>query len=172
LIDCKYSKGTASGGHRKKIQRVRDSANTRGEGNDMKRYIPDGPYTTFGDFLIGKRREKEIPSMQVSDIVGISPSYYCDIERNRRYPPGREMLGSLVIALQLVGNDIDTFYDLAGKARSEAPPDLPEYINEYEIVRVALRLAREKGCEADWHRFTRDLENRPLSVRRLNNATA
>ena len=131
----------------------------------MKRFILDGPCTTFGDFLIAKRREKEIPSMQISDTVGISPSYYCDIERNRRYPPDRESLARIALALDLAGEDIATFYDLAGKARSEAPPDLPEYINEYEVVRVALRLAKERGCEDDWHRFIRDLKNRPLSVR-------
>ena len=142
-----------------------------GSGCNMNRFTPDGPYTTFGDFLIGKRWEKEIPSMQVSDIVGISPGYYCDIERNRRYPPDREMLERLVIALQLVGSDIATFYDLAGKARSEAPPDLPEYINEFQIVRVALRLAKEKGSEDDWHRFIRDLESRPSPRRRDYAAT-
>ena len=103
--------------------------------------------------------------MQISDAVGISPSYYCDIEHNRRYPPDRETLAQIARALGLAGEDAATLYDLAGKARSEAPPDLPEYINEYQIVRVALRLAKERGCEGDWHRFISDLKNRALSVR-------
>jgi transcriptional regulator with XRE-family HTH domain len=128
----------------------------------MKRFIPDGSHTTFGDFLIAKRREKGIPAIQVCDVVGISPGYYCDIEKSRKAPPDRETLARIALALQLVGGDIATFYDLAGKARSEAPPDLPEYINEYQIVRVALRLAKERGCEDDWHSFISRLENKPL----------
>jgi transcriptional regulator with XRE-family HTH domain len=126
----------------------------------MKNYITDGNYGTFGDFLIAKRCEKEMPSMQICDKVGISPGYYCDIERNRRYPPDREALACMVQALCLNEEDTATFYDLAGKARSEAPPDLPEYINEYQVVRVALRLAKDRGCVDDWHKFIRDLESR------------
>jgi transcriptional regulator with XRE-family HTH domain len=127
----------------------------------MRNFMNDEHYDTFGEFLTAKRREKGITSLQASERVGISPSYYCDIERGRRNPPDRETLESLVVALRLVGNDIDTFYDLAGRARREAPPDLPGYINEYQVVRVALRLAKEKGCEDDWHRFIRDLESKP-----------
>jgi transcriptional regulator with XRE-family HTH domain len=123
-------------------------------------YIADRQYGTFGDFLIAKRREKEIPSAQVCDKLGISPGYYCDIERGRRYPPDREALALMAQALHLIGEDVATFYDLAGKARREAPPDLPEYINEYQIVRVALRLAKDKGCEDDWRRFILALESR------------
>jgi transcriptional regulator with XRE-family HTH domain len=127
----------------------------------MRNIAKDEQYGTFGEFIAAKRRGKEITSLQASERIGISPSYYCDIERGRRNPPDRETLERLVVALQLVGNDIDTFYDLAGKARSEAPPDLPEYINEFQIVRVALRVAKERGSEDDWRRFVRDLEQRP-----------
>jgi transcriptional regulator with XRE-family HTH domain len=126
----------------------------------MKKHVTDRQDGSFGDFLIAKRREKEIPSMQICEKVGISPGYYCDIERNRRYPPDREALARMAQALSLTDEDAATFYDLAGKARSEAPPDLPDYINEYQVVRVALRLAKDRGCVDDWRRFIRDLESR------------
>lgn len=116
-------------------------------------------YQTFGDFIAAKRREREIAALQMSEMLGISPGYYCDIEKNRRNPPDRETLTKLIDALRLSGDDIHTFYDLAGKARSEAPPDLPDYINENEVVRVALRLAKDKGCADDWKRFINHLEN-------------
>lgn len=116
-------------------------------------------YKMFGDFISVKRREREIAALQMSEILGLSPGYYCDIEKNRRNPPDRETLTKLINALRLSGEDIHTFYDLAGKARSEAPPDLPDYINENEVVRVALRLAKDKGSAADWKRFINDLEN-------------
>ena len=73
------------------------------------------PYTTFGDFLSAKRREKGIPSTQVTDALCISPGYYCDIEKNRRNPPDKATLEKIVRVLYLNPADIDMFYDLAGK---------------------------------------------------------
>ena len=115
---------------------------------------------TFGEFISAKRREKAITSTYITDALNISPGYYCDIEKNRRNPPDRNTLAKIAQLLHLCGSDIDTFYDLAGKARSEAPPDLPEYINENEVVRVALRLAKENGGEDDWLDFIRTIERR------------
>ena len=63
-------------------------------------------------------------------------------------------------ALMLSEAETAQFYDYAGKARREAPPDLPEYINEYEVVRTALRLAKDKGNPDDWRNFIQTLENR------------
>jgi hypothetical protein len=37
---------------------------------------------------------------------------------------------------------------------------LPEYINENQVVRFALRVAKEKASDEDWHRFISDLENK------------
>lgn len=117
-------------------------------------------YRIFGDFISAKRREREITSLQMAEILDLSPGYYCDIEKNRRNPPDRETLAKLIEALRLSEEDTHTFYDLVGKAREEAPPDLPEYINENAVVRVALRLAKNKGSADDWKRFIDDLENR------------
>ena len=113
----------------------------------------------FGEFLVAKRREKGMTSARITDAVGISAGYYCDIEKGRRRPPDKEILSRIVSALQLEGVEVDTFYDLAGKARDETPQDLPEYINENQIVRVALRLAKERGSSEDWRRFIQDLEH-------------
>jgi len=126
----------------------------------MQTYYAKPQYRTFGDFIMAKRKEKELASSKVCEIVGISPSYYCDIERGRRNPPDREALSRMVVALYLCGDDVATFYDLAGQARSETPPDLPEYINDNEIVRVALRLAKDRGSADDWHNFIISLQSR------------
>ena len=118
-------------------------------------------YRTFGEYLVAKRKEKEIPSLQVAEYLGISPSYYSDIEKGRRNPPNeRENLAKLAQILNLYGDDLAVFYDLAGKARDEAPPDLPDYINENHVVRVALRLAKDTGSSEDWQRFIDDLTER------------
>ena len=117
-------------------------------------------YTTFGEFLSDRRRKREIPSLQMSEIAGISPSYYCDIEKNRRVPPDREILKKIIDVLQLSAEDRITFYDLAGKARSEVSPDLPDYIMENEVVRFALRVAKEKADPDDWKQFIDRLEKK------------
>jgi transcriptional regulator with XRE-family HTH domain len=122
--------------------------------------IIDASHNTFGGFLADKRKKREITSLSMSEMLGLSPGYYCDIEKNRGRPPERSILDKMIELLRLSQEDIHTFYDLAGKARSEAPPDLPDYINDNHAVRLALRLAKDKGTEADWHRFISELENR------------
>jgi len=123
----------------------------------------DADHNTFGDFLTAMRKRRMITSLAMSELLDISPGYYCDIEKNRGRPPERNMLAKMIEQLRLSREDIDTFYDLAGKARSEAPPDLPDYINENRAVRLALRLAKDKGTEDDWNRFIHELESRGLA---------
>jgi transcriptional regulator with XRE-family HTH domain len=112
----------------------------------------------FGRFLKEKRRLREIPVRMMAELSGVSPGYYSDIESGRRNPPDRKTLDAMIEALNLSDTDRITFYDLAGKARSEAPHDLSEYINEYEEVRVALRLAKETGNTRVWDKFINFLE--------------
>jgi transcriptional regulator with XRE-family HTH domain len=112
----------------------------------------------FGRFLKEKRRLREIPVRMMAELSGVSPGYYSDIESGRRNPPDREILDAMINALRLPDEDRITIYDLAGKARSEAPPDLSEYINEYEEVRVALRLAKDAGDTQIWSKFINFLE--------------
>ena len=117
-------------------------------------------YHYFGAFLKAKRREREIPVRLMAEIIGVSPGYYCDIEKGRKYPPNREMLDKILLELRLSDEDKAIFFDLAGKARSEAPPDLPEYINQNEVVRVALRLAKDTGDSDDWKYFIDRLQKK------------
>ena len=115
----------------------------------------------FGDFLTEKRLAKGITSIKMSEIAGISPGYYCDIERNRRNPPDdREVLDKIISALHLSDEDETIFFDLAGKARSEVALDLPEYIMENDYVRTALRLAKDKADPDDWQQFIEKLRNK------------
>lgn len=117
-------------------------------------------YASFGAFLSEKRRDREITSLQMSEIAGISPGYYCDIEKCRKAPPDREILEKILAALWLSDEEKDIFYDLAGKARSAVSPDLPDYIMENEVVRVALRVAKEKANMDDWEQFIDKLEKK------------
>lgn len=115
---------------------------------------------SFGEYLSAKRRHREITALQMADIAGISPSYYCDIEKGRKAPPEREVLQSILSALRLSDKDTERFYDLAGAARNTVSPDLPDYIMDNEVVRVALRMAKEKANAEDWQQFIRNLERK------------
>ena len=114
----------------------------------------------FGAFLKKKRNERTITVRLMAEMVELSVGSYCDIESGRRYPPDREMLDKMIGVLNLSETDRTIFYDLAGKARSAAPPDLPDYINENEMVRLALRVAKKKASNEDWQKFIDELERK------------
>ena len=114
----------------------------------------------LGAFLSTKRREKGITSLRMAETAGISPGYYCDIEKNRKAPPDRAIIDRIIAALGLSAGDKMTCYDLAGKARAGVSPDLPDYIMANEVVRAALRVAKEKATTDDWQQFIDKLERK------------
>ena len=114
--------------------------------------------TDFSKFLRDKRKQQYMTLSDMADKAGISLGYYSDIEYGRRNPPDREILDRMAAALHLSDADRTLLYDLAGKARSEAPSDLSEYINEHDEVRVALRMAKETGDARVWNKFINYLE--------------
>ena len=117
-------------------------------------------HLNFSSFLKSKRQERGLTVRLTAEKIGVAVGYYCDLESGRRNPPDKETLDLIIGALMLLESDIKIFYDLAGKARSAAPPDLPEYINENAVVRVALRIAKEKAGDDDWQRFIDSLERK------------
>lgn len=115
---------------------------------------------TFGVFLKSMRKERGITVRAMAELVDLSPGAYSDVESGRMKPPGRKTLDKMLEALHLLDDDREMFFDLAGQARSAAPPDLTSYINETKLARVALRVAKEKASEDDWRRFIKELEKK------------
>jgi len=57
--------------------------------------------------------------------------------------------------------EIDIMFDLAGKSKGELPPDIPEYIMDREIVKVALRTANQNNAtDEDWKAFIESLKRK------------
>ena len=108
---------------------------------------------TFGTFLKSKRNERKKTVREMADEIGVSAGYYSDIESVRRTPIDLDFINKVIIFLNLTNEDGQTLYDLSGKGRSIAPPDLTEYINNNKIVRDALRLAKEKASMVVWQEF-------------------
>ena len=121
--------------------------------------------TDFSRFLKEKRQFREITIRYMAELSDVSPGYYCDIETGRRNPPDRETLDKMITALHLSDEDRIIFYDYAGQARSEAPIDLSGYINEYDEVRVALRMAKDNGDPGVWEKFINYMELEKRSIK-------
>ena len=114
----------------------------------------------FAAYLKEKRNEKTITVRAMAELVGVGAGYYSDIESGRRSPLELGFLDRIIDTLQLTDEDRKTLYDLAGKAREAAPPDLTEYINSSTKARVALRVAKENATDEDWQRFINELEKK------------
>jgi transcriptional regulator with XRE-family HTH domain len=120
---------------------------------------------TFGDFIIEKRREKEISARQLAIKVGISPVYMCDIEKGRRAAVTEEFLNGLIRVLNLSESDTELMYDLVAIARKTVSADLPQYIMENELVRTALRTAKKNQVpDEKWEKFISEVLQKDESI--------
>lgn len=98
----------------------------------------------FGKFVRARREEKKINLRKLAEILDIAPAYMSDIEKSRRYPPDREKIEKIAKTLELNKDETNYLFDMAAHAKNNTvSPDLPAYIMENDIVRVALRRARD-----------------------------
>jgi transcriptional regulator with XRE-family HTH domain len=118
---------------------------------------------TFGEFLRKKRLRKEITLRGFAIMMELSPVYICDVEKDRKPAPSAVRLKRIAELLGFDEIEIDEMNDLAALSRSRpvVSNDLPEYIMENEIVRVALRTAKDADAtDAEWLEFIEKLNKR------------
>lgn len=121
----------------------------------------EGKERNFGDYIVAKRKEKDISLRKMAELVGLSAPYWSDIEKNRKNPPSLEKLEQIATILGLDDTEKSEMLDLAGDQRDTVAPDIPAYIKENDYVAVALRTARDLGAsEDDWEQFVADLKKR------------
>ena len=111
----------------------------------------------FGDFITSKRSALGITLRGMAERLDITPAYLSDIEKGRRNPPEKPLLEKMATELRLNEYDKEILFDLAGSGRDEIPPDLPDYIKATDIVKVALRKAKDLATEDDWQKFIDNL---------------
>ena len=117
---------------------------------------------SFGEFIIAKRKEKDLSARQLAIKLDISPVYMCDIEKGRKNAFSDELLEKMRVILCVTEQDCDTFYDLAAVARNTVSSDLPEYIMENELVRTALRKAKKNQIpDEKWEKFIEEMVRKP-----------
>lgn len=111
----------------------------------------------FGAYIDSKRKGRgfggdDIKLKDIADAMGMTASYLSDIVKGRRNPPDMPTLEKIAIVLQLTPDEKDEMFDLAGRERDTAAPDLPEYLMSAQLphVRKALRRANEKNLGDDF----------------------
>ena len=114
----------------------------------------------FGEFIEERRKKAGITLRGLAAILDIAPSYMSDIEKGRRYPPDKEKLDEIAKHLMLSEDDKNLMFDLAAKEKENTISlDLPEYIMEKNLVRVALRKARDTNASDNkWKKIIKILD--------------
>lgn len=123
---------------------------------------------TFGTFVRQKRMEQGLSLRRLAARLGLSPVYMSNIETDRKPAPSQENLDKLAEELHLSKADRELFLDLAAAShKMKVPADLPEYIMERDIVRAALRTAKEvDATDAEWQEFIDRITKRTPKNRR------
>lgn len=124
----------------------------------------------FGRFIETKRKSRGINLRRFAALIdNMSPAYLSDIEKGNRYPPDKSRIAKMAEELRLTPEETAELYDLAAFDRasvenekdSAVSPDLPEYIMSSEMLRYALRMARDTGAgDDDWMRVIELLETK------------
>ena len=96
----------------------------------------------FGKFIEARRKALGITLRGFAAELEIAPAYLSYIEKGRRYPPDKR-LDEIARILKLEGKEKENLLDMAALTRAKTvSPDLPEYIMEKDLARVALRRAK------------------------------
>ena len=118
---------------------------------------------TFGAFIREKRLAKDITLRRMADLINISPVYMSRFETGRRAAPKEDILQRISQVLLLNKQDQEQMYELAAKSKTftAVPGDLPEYISENELARIALRVAKDvDATDTEWTEFIEKLRKR------------
>jgi len=118
---------------------------------------------TFGSFIARKREERDYTLRGFARMLDISPVYLSNLEKDRRRDPADEIVEKIASLLLMSRDEKTEMLDLLAKAKKKpaVASDLPEYINERDIVRVALRTAKDADAtDEEWQEFIERLEKR------------
>ena len=120
---------------------------------------------TFGSFVREKRQSIGLSLRTLAVKLDLSPVYLSNIENDRRPAPTRAYLERLEQELHLNKAETEQMLDLAAKSQNNrVSADLPDYIMDREIVRAALRTAREADAtDQEWQDFIDRINRRMRS---------
>lgn len=125
---------------------------------------------TFGSFVRERRMACGLTLRGMAAKLSLSPVYVSNFENDRRAAPVQEYLERIALLLQLGKTDRERMLDLAAKSRqNRVSADLPDYIMDREIVRTALRTAREADAtDQEWQDFIDRINRRMREDSEIN----
>ena len=116
---------------------------------------------TFGSFIAEKRKAHKFNLRDTAKHLNIAYGYLCDIEQSRRPAPNGDFVERISAFLNLDKSEHELLLDLGAKSRNTVSADLPDYIMEKDIVRAALRVAKEvDATDEEWQTFMKMLKER------------
>lgn len=117
---------------------------------------------TFGSYIREKRKEKGLSLRALAGKTDLSPVYLSNIENDRCPAPTRKYQDKTVEVLRLTRAEAETLYDLAADSQvNGVAQDLPDYIMRHDVVRVALRTAKDvDATDEEWQAFIETLKQR------------
>ena len=122
----------------------------------------------FSNYLLQKRTEKHIPIRKFAALIGISPSFLCDLESGARGFPAKskfpDLLENMIAALELSNEDAEYFRLLAEQSMlkgDKVSPEISAYLKRVPEAAVALRKANENNVSKEqWEKITKILEEK------------
>jgi choline kinase/DNA-binding XRE family transcriptional regulator len=91
---------------------------------------------TFGGYIRSLRLKGDIGQRQLARLLGMSPSYLNDIEKNKRNAPQPDMVKALA---EILDADESRIFDLAGLSRNDVAPDIAEMVRSSPETVALLR---------------------------------
>jgi len=111
---------------------------------------------TFGNHIKTIRAARNIGQREMARAIGISPSYLNDIENNKRAAPSKGIIKKIAGILEA---NLENLYDLAGKAKNQIPPDIPDIIKKNKEISTLIRtIERYNLNTAEIKKIKKDIE--------------
>ena len=122
----------------------------------------------FSNYLSQKRTEKHIPIRKFAALIGISPSFLCDLESGSRAFPAKSkfpnLLEKMIDALELNNEDAELFRSLVEQSMlkgDKVSPEISAYLKRVPEAAVALRKANENNVSKEqWEEIIKILEEK------------
>ena len=119
---------------------------------------------TLGQFIINKRKERDLSVIDLAIGLSISTEHMCDYEKDRKPLFNYVILDKIKMRLSLSEEEAKLMYDLAAMSKYTANTDLSQLIMDNELVRVALRTAKRKRIpDEKWKKFIEEASRREIA---------
>lgn len=113
----------------------------------------------FGQFISEQKNKCSINGRELAKKLSISHGYLSQLEHGKRLCPDVGLLKKMADVFELNMEETHTLYDLYAEASGQLSPDIVEYIQSNDIIRKALRCAREASAtDKHWERFIESLK--------------